>query len=136
MYLVNIILCAKEVVVYTEIVFEAHLLWVLLGDGLELVIVELGVRVGHTHKEPCKASELVVWDVLHEHSPEVGTVGCDSGSSGNHDVHSVGLRGQQKHLSGGSCNPCLRRSARGLNTFAAFIVLVGAVMSMKDTVMS
>merc|ERR1719324_1288142 len=73
-----------------ERVVHAELVGVVLQDLLELVVVELGVRVGHAHEEPAQARELE-GGVLAEHAAPEAAVGRDAGARGHHNVYVVGV---------------------------------------------
>ncbi len=74
-----------------------------LEDGLQLVVVELGVRVGDAHEEPGEAGVLVALDLLQEETPPERAVGGDPCPGRHHDDGRVFVFGQQQNLAGGSC---------------------------------
>ena len=57
---------------------ELHLVGVGLLHGLELVIVQGGVAVGHAHEQPGQPRELVVGDVLRQGCKSALLYMCDA----------------------------------------------------------
>ncbi len=91
-----VLLLARESVVETEVVGESRL------GVLELVVVEEGVRVGHSEEEPGLSLVGVGGGrVLEEETAHEAAEGGDSRSGGHHDVVGVGvLLGHEHDLSG------------------------------------
>ena len=81
-------------------IVNPELVRVGLDARLDLVIVQLGVRVGDSHEQPRESSELIVRDVLHEHPTPEGTERSNSGSGGDHDDHGIRVLREEQHLSG------------------------------------
>eukprot|EP00963_Diacronema_lutheri_P008059 scaffold694_cov338-Pavlova_lutheri.AAC.1 len=94
-----IVLLAREGVVAAELIGK-----VLLAP-LDLVVVELGIAVGHAHEQPGQAGELVVVWPFEEHAAPEPAVGRDARPGGHHDDGGIGIFWQQHNL------PC--RSSHG-----------------------
>mmetsp|Transcript_4934 Transcript_4934/g.19772 ORF Transcript_4934/g.19772 Transcript_4934/m.19772 type:complete len:378 (-) Transcript_4934:26-1159(-) len=92
----GVVLLARQRVVHAELAGEA------LDALLDLVVVELGVRVGDAHEEPREALELPRLDVLDEEAAVVRAHGRDAGAGGDHDHGSSGVLGEEHHLAGGA----------------------------------
>jgi hypothetical protein len=83
-------------------VVETEVVWVLSKSLLPLVIVEKGIRVGHSKEEPCfSLVGLGGRGVFDEKTTDETTVWGNTGTGGNHDVVSVWVLFRHKHdLSG------------------------------------
>ena len=80
-----------------------YLVGVGLEDGLQLVIVELGVTVGNSHEEPHQAGEVVALDVFEEEAAPESAVRGNAGARGHQNKHCVRVLREQQDLAGGAC---------------------------------
>ena len=98
----SVVLLARQRVVHAELAGEA------LHALLDLVVVQLGVRVGDAHEEPRQPLELPRLDILDEEAAVVRAHGRDAGAGGDHDHGRGGVLGQEHHLAGGAGHHNLR----------------------------
>mmetsp|Transcript_45079 Transcript_45079/g.134563 ORF Transcript_45079/g.134563 Transcript_45079/m.134563 type:complete len:343 (-) Transcript_45079:34-1062(-) len=92
-------------------VVQAEVLGAGGSDLLQLVIVQLAIRVRSTHEQPEQASELVVWHIFKEQAAPERAERRNASAGGSHDNGGVGVLRQQQHLAGGAGHHDLR--ARG-----------------------
>lgn len=85
-------LTATSVVLFTrQSIIHPKVVWVGGEDFIELIVVELGVRVGNTHEEPSQAGEFVIGDVFVKHASPEGSEWGDTGTGGDHEDDGVGV---------------------------------------------
>ena len=86
-------------------IVHAELVRVRCSNGLQLLVVQGGLLVSHTHEHPEQAGELVARHGLQEAAAPERAEGGNSGSGGNADQDGVGVGGHQQDLARWTCWP-------------------------------